>query len=84
MDKTIVKIKSKQGDINEFDVLFTVNSDETKKDYIVYTDNTRDEVSNIKAYAASYNNEGKLYQIKEPREWNALEELINKFNKEDE
>ncbi len=84
MDQTTVKIESKKNEINEYDVLFTMNSDETNKDYIVYTDYTRDSDKNIRAYGAIYDKSGKLFQIKDEREWKTLEELIIKFNKEDE
>ena len=35
----------------ECEVLFTFESDETKKNYMVYTDNTTDEQGNTKVYA---------------------------------
>ena len=84
MDKTTIEIEDKKEKKEKYDVLFTMNSDDTNKNYIVYTDNTRDEESNIKAYAAIYKDDGKLFQIKEDIEWNTLEELLNKFNKEGE
>ncbi|MDD4623957.1 MAG: hypothetical protein PHX40_01115 [Bacilli bacterium] len=84
MDQTTIKIENKKNEINEYDVLFTMNSDETNKEYIVYTDYIRDSDKNIKAYGAIYDKSGKLMQIKDEREWKTLEELINKFNKEDE
>ena len=36
------------------EVLFTFESDETKKNYIVYTDNSLDENGNVKVYASIY------------------------------
>ena len=39
------------------DVLFTFDSDETKKSYIVYTDNTKDKEGNIQVYASIFNPE---------------------------
>ena len=39
------------------DVLFTFDSDETKKSYIAYTDNTKDEKGNVQVYASIYNPE---------------------------
>ena len=37
-----------------YDVLFTFDSEETNKSYIVYTDNTLDEDGNIQVYASTY------------------------------
>ncbi len=84
MDKTSIKIETKKGKTEKFDVLFTMNSDDTKKNYIVYTDNTLDDDNNLKAYASIYDESGKLSQIKDEKEWKTIEELIEKFNKEDE
>ena len=37
-----------------YDVLFTFDSEETNKSYIVYTDNSTDEEGNIQVYASTY------------------------------
>lgn len=84
MDKTTIEIEDKKENVEKYDVLFTMNSDETNKNYIVYTDNSRDSDKNIKAYASIYDDSGKLHQIKNEREMKTIEELLEKFNKEDE
>ena len=72
----------------ECEVLFTFESDETGKNYIVYTDNTIDEEGNTKVYASIYNpneEETKLLPIESEKEWKIietiLEELQNEANK---
>ena len=40
-----------------YDVLFTFESDETNKNYIVYTNNTKDERGNVEVYASIYDPE---------------------------
>ena len=47
-------IVDKDGNKIECDVLFTFESDKTHKNYIVYTDNTKDELGNTKVYASVY------------------------------
>ena len=49
------KVINDEGKEVECEVLFTFESDETKKNYIVYTDNTIDEEGNTKVYASIYN-----------------------------
>ena len=49
------KVINDEGKEIECEVLFTFESDETKKNYIVYTDNTIDEEGNTKVYASIYN-----------------------------
>ncbi|MBQ3306749.1 MAG: DUF1292 domain-containing protein [Bacilli bacterium] len=78
-----------------YDVLFTFENEETNKNYIVYTDNTKDEKGNIQVYASTYDPEdphSKLEAIKSDKEWKVIETILetlqeevrNKKNKEDE
>lgn len=67
------------GEEVECDVLFTVDSDETKKSYIVYTDNTTDEGGNIKTYASIYDPTGELLDlepIETDKEWEMIEKIL--------
>ena len=47
-------IKNNKGEELTCNVLFTFDSDEFKKSYIVFTDNTTDENGKIKVYANTY------------------------------
>ena len=82
------KVTNDEGKEVECEVLFTFESDETKKNYIVYTDNTIDDEGNTKVYASIYNpneEETKLLPIESDKEWKIietiLEELQNEANK---
>lgn len=82
------KVTNDEGKEVECEVLFTFESDETKKNYIVYTDNTIDDEGNTKVYASIYNPEEaetKLLPIETEKEWKIietiLEELQNEANK---
>ena len=63
------------------DVLFTFDSDETGKSYVVYTDNTKDQTGNIQVYASTYQKgEGtsaKLDPIETDKEWKIIETILN-------
>ena len=68
-----------------YDVLFTFESDETKKNYIVYTDNTRDETGNIEVYASIYHSEennGRLEAIESEKEWKVIETILETLQEE--
>ena len=72
-------IKNDKGEILEFYVLFTFDSDETGKSYIAYTDNTKDEKGNIKVYANIYDPNGeslKLEPITTEKEWQAINNIL--------
>jgi uncharacterized protein YrzB (UPF0473 family) len=67
------------------DVLFTFDSDETNKSYIVYTDNTKDETGNTKVYASIYDPNDpntKLEEIKTDKEWKIIENILSTLQEE--
>ena len=53
-DKNSFKVINDKGEEIMCDILFTFDSEETGKSYIVYTDNTKDEKGNIQVYASIY------------------------------
>jgi uncharacterized protein YrzB (UPF0473 family) len=78
--KATFKVTNKEGKEVECDVLFTFESDETKKNYIVYTDNTTDDEGNIKVFASIYDpNEEPttLLPIESEKEWKIIESILN-------
>ena len=85
-DETMTfKVINDEGKEIECEVLFTFESDETKKNYIVYTDNTTDEEGNIKVYASIYNpneTETKLLPIETDKEWKVIETILEELQNE--
>lgn len=67
-------------------VLFTFDSDETKKSYIVYTDNTKDDKGNVKVYASIYDPNStdsmELLPIETDKEWKVIETILNTLQEE--
>lgn len=79
------KVLDDNGKEIECEALFTFESDETKKNYIVYTDNTTDEEGNTKVYAAIYNpeeDETKLLPIETDKEWKIIETILDELQNE--
>ena len=79
------KVINDEGKEIECEVLFTFESDETKKNYIVYTDNTIDEEGNTKVYASIYNpdqDETKLLPIETDKEWKIIETILEELQNE--
>lgn len=78
-------IKNDQGQEIECEVLFTFDSDETKKHYIVYTDNTEDEQGNTKVYASTFDPadpNSKLDPIETEKEWTVIETILESIQEE--
>ncbi len=84
-EKMTFKVVNDEGKEVECEVLFTFESDETKKNYIVYTDNTLDEEGNTKVYASIYNpdeDETKLLPIETEKEWKIIETILDELQNE--
>lgn len=84
-EKMTFKIFNDAGEEIECEVLFTFESDETKKSYMVYTDNTTDEEGNTKVYASIYepsDEEPKLQPIESDEEWSIIEGILSEIQNE--
>ena len=81
-ERMIFKVMNDEGKEIECEALFTFESDETKKNYIVYTDNTKDESGNTKVYASIYNPEEEsttLQPIETEKEWKIIETILSEL-----
>ena len=79
------KVISDEGKEIECEVLFTFESDETKKNYIVYTDNSFDDEGNVRVFASIYNPdepETKLLPIESDKEWKIIETILEELQNE--
>ena len=77
--KGIFTIINDKGEEIECEILFTFDSDETRKSYIVYTDNTTDEDGSIRVYASVYDPSGTtpdLLPIEREKEWLVIENVL--------
>lgn len=73
------RVSNENGDIIECEILFTFQNTKTEKDYIVYTDHTKDEDGNLRVFAAIYDPnkpEGRLEPIETEEEWGIIQHLL--------
>ena len=85
MEKNKFSLIDDKGNEVIYDVLFTFESEETKKNYIVYTDNSRDDKGNVQVYASTYNpddDKTKLEAIETEKEWKVIETILNTLQEE--
>ena len=83
MDSGKIIVKNNEGQNIECDVLFTFDSEDTNKSYIVYTDNTKDKLGNIKVYANTFDEDdenGVLGEIETEEEWSTIEQIFQSIN----
>ena len=79
------KVINDKGEEVMCDVLFTFDSEETKKSYIVYTDNSKDELGNVQVFASIYDpnmQDQKLEPITTEKEWKVIETILNTLQEE--
>jgi len=84
-EKDTFVVKNDLGEEVVCHVLFTFDSDETGKSYIVYTDNSKDETGNVQVYASIYNPEdpnSKLEQIETEKEWKVIDTILKTLQEE--
>ncbi len=70
---------NENGDEIQCETLATFYSEETNKDYIIYTDNQLDEEGNYKVYASIYNmnEEGfELIEVETDEEWEMIASIL--------
>lgn len=84
-EKNTFKVIDNEGKEVVCEVLFTFDSEETNKSYIVYTDNTTDDKGNVKVYASVYKPEDEnteLLPIETDREWKIIETILESIQEE--
>lgn len=89
-EKITFKLFDEAGQEVEYEVLFTFESNETNKNYIVYTDNSVDEDGCIKVYASIYepkedgtiDENTTLKPIETDAEWAKIQTILDELQKE--
>lgn len=81
MDVEKIQVIDDEGNELEFDVLFTFDSEETGKQYVLYYDSEAEEPQ---VYSSIYTDEGELFPVETPEEWEMIEEVFNSFVAEEE
>ena len=85
MKKNSFTMIDEAGNEIVYDVLFTFESEETHKNYIVYTDNTQDAEGTVEVYASIYDPNdpnSKLEAIETEKEWKVIETILETLQEE--
>ena len=86
VNNKVFSIKDENGKILECEVLFTFDSPETNKSYLVYTDNQKSAEGALQIYANIYDKTGQnknLMPIETEEEWNTVEAILAKLEQKD-
>ena len=74
----IMKITLNDGKEEEYNVIFTFFSNEYNKNYIVYTDETKNINDELNVYCSIYEN-NKLIDIEDDKEYDMVSEVIDSY-----
>lgn len=79
IEKKILKITDKSGEVIDYDIISAFYWIKTNKNYIIYTDNSKNEDGNLNIYASIYdpNDSTRLDDITTQEEWVEVEKRIN-------
>ncbi len=89
-EKITFELTDENGVDTEYEVLLTFESNETNKNYMLYTDNTVDEDGNVKVYASIYEpkEDGTidpnttLKPVETESEWKIIETILEELQKD--
>lgn len=85
-EKRIMSIMTEDGNAEEVEVVIAFEFKDTKKEYIVYTKNEKDENGNITVYVSNIDRTEetpKLLGVDSESEWNRIKDVLRELSKEE-
>ena len=84
-DMETLKITDNLGNVKEYKVLYTFKKQSNNKNYIVYTDNTKDELGNLNIYASIFypDDDTKIEDVESKEDWDIIEKILTKDCKDE-
>ena len=84
VEKKIMSIVAEDGSIEEVEVILAFEFKDTKKEYVVYTKNEKDENENITIYVSHVDRssgEPKLLGVEDEEEWSRVKDVLRELSK---
>lgn len=85
-EKKLLSIIKEDGTSEEVELLVCFEFNDTKKEYVVYTKNEKDENGNITIYVSSIDRSGdvpKMGAIESDDEWSRIKDVLRELSKND-
>lgn len=83
-EKKVMTIVADDGSTEEVEVILAFEFKDTKKEYVIYTKNEKDENDNITVYVSHVDRsagEPKLLGIDDEEEWNRIKDVLRELSK---
>ena len=84
VEKKMMSIVAEDGSIEEVEVILAFEFKDTKKEYVIYTKNERDENDNITVYVSHVDRssgEAKSMGVDDEEEWNRVKDVLRELSK---
>ena len=85
-EKKVLSIIKEDGTKEEVELLICFTFNDTKKEYVVYTRNEKDENGNVTVYISSVDRSGeipKMGAIESDEEWSKIKDVLRGLSKND-
>ena len=83
-EKKMMSIVVEDGSIEEVEVILAFEFKDTKKEYVIYTKNEKDENENITVYVSNVDRTGeepRLLGVDTEEEWNRIKDVLRELSK---
>ena len=84
VEKSMMSIVADDGSVEEVEVILAFEFKDTKKEYVIYTKNEKDENDNITVYVSHIDRssgEPKLVGVDDEEEWNRVKDVLRELSK---
>ena len=84
IEKKMMSIVAEDGSIEAVEVILAFEFKDTKKEYVIYTKNEKDENDNITVYVSNVDRssgEPKLMGVDDEEEWNRVKDVLRELSK---
>ena len=84
IEKKMMSIVAEDGSIEEVEVILAFEFKDTKKEYVIYTKNEKDDNDNITVYVSHVDRstgEPKLLGVEDEEEWSRIKDVLRELSK---
>ena len=84
VEKKMMSIVAEDGSVEEVEVILAFEFKDTKKEYVIYTKNEKDDNDNITVYVSHVDRstvEPKLLGVEDEEEWSRIKDVLRELSK---
>ena len=84
LEKKMMSIVAEDGSVEEVEVILAFEFKDTKKEYVIYTKNEKDENDNVTVYVSNVDRstgEPKLLGVEDEEEWSKVKDVLRELSK---